>query len=106
MPTSAVHNGVFFSPSCAVKDFVQTDAFMSDLSSPPPDGDVNRGQVLLIVGWLESALALVFLCGRLYVRIKINRSVGLDDWAMIVAYVSWKPVCSCKVFVCAAEAQL
>lgn len=79
---------------------------MSDFSSPPPDGDVNRGKVILIVGWLESALALVFLCGRLYTRIRINRSVGWDDWAMIVAYVSGMSVGCCKAVVCAAEARL
>ena len=61
---------------------------MVDLSSPPPGGDVNRGPVILVVGWIECAVAFIFLCGRMYARLKINRGVGADDWAMVISFVS------------------
>jgi hypothetical protein len=61
---------------------------MKNIPSPPPGGDVNRGPVILIVGWLEFIIALVFLCGRLYAKIKINHSIALDDWVMILCFVS------------------
>lgn len=61
---------------------------MEDTALPPPDGDVRRGSVILIIGWVECAVASLFLFGRLYTRIRVNHSMGWDDWAMIVAYVS------------------
>lgn len=61
---------------------------MVDLSTPPPSGDVNRGPVILIVGWIECTIAFSFLCGRMYARLKINRGFGADDWAMIISFVS------------------
>ena len=61
---------------------------MVDFSTPPPGGDVNRGPVVLIVGWIECTVAFSFLRGRMYARFKINRGVGADDWAMVFSFVS------------------
>lgn len=61
---------------------------MENVESPPPGGDVRRGSLILIIGWTECALAMLFLYGRLYTRVRVNHSMGLDDWAMIIAFVS------------------
>jgi hypothetical protein len=59
---------------------------MADSTSIPPDH--NRGpQILAICG---SLVALTLIVGflRLYVRIRIIREVGVDDYLMMGAMVS------------------
>lgn len=55
-----------------------------EIDVPP---DVNRGgQILAICGTL-TALSLVLVALRVWVRAKIIRLVGADDWIMIAAMV-------------------
>jgi hypothetical protein len=61
---------------------------MKEIRSPLKDSDVNQGPLILIVGWLECAIALAFLCGRLYAKIIINHTLASDDWVMVLCFVS------------------
>lgn len=48
----------------------------------------TRGPALMIVELITLPLALLCLGLRLYVRIKIIRKTGWDDWLMVAAAVS------------------
>ncbi len=48
----------------------------------------TRGPALVIVELITLPIAFVFLALRLYVRIKILRKTGWDDWIMVLAAVS------------------
>jgi hypothetical protein len=59
---------------------------MADSTSIPPD--YNRGpQILAVCGSLVTLTLIVGLL-RLYVRIRIIREVGVDDYLMMGAMVS------------------
>lgn len=55
---------------------------------PPPDGDVNRGHVILIVTAVTTSLALIVVGLRMFVRLTIVRGVGWDDYTILAASVS------------------
>ncbi|CZR68799.1 related to integral membrane protein pth11 [Phialocephala subalpina] len=38
------------------------------------------GPIIIVTLWTETAIALIFMCMRLWTRIKINRVVGWDDY--------------------------
>lgn len=46
------------------------------------------GPIIIITLWTEAAIALVFVCMRLYTRIWINRVVGWDDFLIAFSCVS------------------
>jgi hypothetical protein len=48
----------------------------------------TRGPALVIVELITLSIALVILVLRLYVRIKIMRKTGWDDWLMVFSAVS------------------
>jgi hypothetical protein len=48
---------------------------------------VTRGSALLIVELIFLPLALICVCLRLYVRIRMLRKVWWDDWLMAAAAV-------------------
>ena len=56
---------------------------------PPPDGDLNKGPIFLIVTLITATIALILVGLRMYVRTKIIRAVGWDDWMIILAMVSY-----------------
>jgi len=60
--------------------------------SPPVGGDVNKGTALLVVIVISFVLAILSVSGRMAVRVFIVRSVGWDDWTMILAAVSLPPI--------------
>jgi hypothetical protein len=54
---------------------------------PPPDGDVSRGSMVLGISWTMVALDITVVGLRFLVRF-LKRSVGLDDYFMLVAMAS------------------
>ncbi|PNP56587.1 hypothetical protein THARTR1_03283 [Trichoderma harzianum] len=52
-----------------------------------PDGTPNNGPTIAAVSLSVTALALVALCLRIYVRTRIAKAVGLDDWLIIASWI-------------------
>ncbi|GFF48184.1 hypothetical protein IFM61392_02516 [Aspergillus lentulus] len=50
---------------------------------PPPDGDSDRGPLLLGVLWAQAGIATVIVFLRLYARFMIH-TTGWDDWLMFL----------------------
>jgi hypothetical protein len=57
---------------------------------PPPDGDATHGPTLLAISWAMVGVDVVIVALRLFVRFT-KRSVGLDDYFMLIALVSEIP---------------
>lgn len=55
--------------------------------TPPPDGDVDRGDILKGVSWALAIIALCFVSLRIYCRTLITRNVWWDDWMIILTMV-------------------
>ena len=60
---------------------------MSMSGPPPPDGDVNRGPAFLAVSLVTTAVGILAVCLRLYVRARITHNVSWDDLMIIIAIV-------------------
>jgi hypothetical protein len=56
------------------------------------------GPIILITLWTEAAIALVFVCMRLWTRIKINRVVGWDDYLISFSCVSYNGKTSPSIY--------
>ncbi|KAL7797384.1 hypothetical protein V8C37DRAFT_370928 [Trichoderma ceciliae] len=52
-----------------------------------PDGTPNNGPTIAAVSLTVTALALVALCLRLYVRTRITKALGLDDWLIVASWI-------------------
>ncbi|KAL6870387.1 hypothetical protein J3F83DRAFT_677151 [Trichoderma novae-zelandiae] len=52
-----------------------------------PDGTPNNGPAIAAVALTVTTLALVALCLRIYVRTRITKAVGLDDWLIIASWI-------------------
>ena len=62
---------------------------MADLGrSPPPGGDEDRGNGLLIVGGIFATLSTVTVLLRIITRAVIVKSLGLDDLLIVLGAVS------------------
>nr|KMM63861.1 hypothetical protein CPAG_00215 [Coccidioides posadasii RMSCC 3488] len=61
---------------------------MMVVTGPPPDGDVNRGNAITIIMWVEFSIALVLILSRIFSRARLNRSWGWDDTFMCFAMVN------------------
>lgn len=68
------------------------------MRSPPPDvvaswpapnftNPETRGPALIIVEILALSIGCILLGLRMYVRVRITRSVGWDDWLMVAGAV-------------------
>jgi len=57
-------------------------------NTPPPDGDVDKGPMVLALVTVSTGLALLTVALRLFVRITVVKSVGWDDHAIVVSAVS------------------
>lgn len=57
--------------------------------APPPDGDVNKGPIVLSITYSTTAIALFVVSMRMWVRIRIVKSVGWDDYTILLAAVSY-----------------
>ena len=65
----------------------------------PESEDVDRGWVVLAVCWAFVACAFISTVLRVWVRVRLTRNMGLDDYNMIVAMVSTSrlSVGKCKI---------
>ena len=54
----------------------------------PDNGDVNKGWAVLAVCWAFVACAFISTVLRVWVRVRLTRNMGPDDYNMIVAMVS------------------
>jgi len=55
--------------------------------SPPPGGDRSQGWALLSVCWSFVAAAVVTTLLRIWVRVRLTRNLGWDDYTMMAAIV-------------------
>jgi len=54
----------------------------------PPGGDINKGPLVLGLCTVSTSLGLAAVVTRMFVRVRIVRNVGWDDYAILVAAVS------------------
>jgi hypothetical protein len=59
---------------------------MSSTVSQPSYADTNRGPQVIVLVWVECALAVVTVILRLWVRY-FKRALGWDDWTMLFTLV-------------------
>ena len=59
---------------------------------PPPGGDFDKGPAFLAVSLTTIIIALTFVCVRIYVRTRIVRAFGWDDWMVALAGVSYSSI--------------
>ncbi|TFB07666.1 hypothetical protein CCMA1212_000243 [Trichoderma ghanense] len=52
-----------------------------------PDGTPNDGPTIAAVALSVTSLAFIALCLRMYVRMRITKAVGLDDWLIIASWI-------------------
>ncbi|KAM0246294.1 hypothetical protein ACHAQJ_010266 [Trichoderma viride] len=52
-----------------------------------PDGTPNHGPMITAIALVVTALALIALCLRIYVRTRITKAIGLDDWLIIASWI-------------------
>ncbi|PYI06301.1 hypothetical protein BO78DRAFT_418709 [Aspergillus sclerotiicarbonarius CBS 121057] len=55
----------------------------------------TKGPRILAVFWTMTSLALLLVAARLFIRIKVLRSPGADDWLIAASMVSR---CGCSGF--------
>jgi len=68
---------------------------MASPLQPPPGGDEDRGPKFIAAAAVTTVAALIAVCLRMYVRIRIVRAVGIDDYMIIVSMVMPQPSTSC-----------
>ena len=56
--------------------------------SRPSDGDRDQGWALLSVCWAFVTVAVATTVVRIWVRIRLTRNIGWDDYCMLAAIVS------------------
>ncbi len=54
----------------------------------PDNGDVDKGWAILAVCWAFVACAFISTVLRVWVRVRLTRNMGPDDYNIIVAMVS------------------
>lgn len=55
----------------------------------PRDNISDRGRQSLVVTAVLTSLATVIVALRMYARAGILKSIGREDWTILVAWVSW-----------------
>lgn len=49
----------------------------------------NKGPGILAAFWITTTIALVTVMGRFYIRMRVLRSVGVDDWLILLSMVRY-----------------
>lgn len=65
---------------------------MSVVASWPPPNHVNpegRGRVTSNIAFVLTPITFFVVFSRLWVRFRMQRNAGLDDWLMVVALVTY-----------------
>ena len=60
---------------------------MSIPPGPPPGGDQSKAPMLRAILSSELSVATIVMIGRLFTRLKLIHSPGMDDWVMLATYV-------------------
>lgn len=60
--------------------------------------NTDRGNKLMSVACLSLVLVTIVVPARVWVRLRVIRSFGPDDWAIVIATVSF--LCSSFILVC------
>ncbi|DAA78147.1 TPA_exp: Integral membrane protein [Trichophyton benhamiae CBS 112371] len=55
------------------------------LPEEPPDGDVNKGHIIIILTWTGFSISLLLVIARIWTRVKVVRAFGWDDGFIILA---------------------
>ena len=55
---------------------------------PPEGGDGDRGSVILGTTWTLTLTSVLFVCLRMYTRMKLVQRIWWDDWLVVIAIVS------------------
>jgi hypothetical protein len=58
-------------------------------SIPPAGGDQDRGSIILGVTWTLTLISLIFVCLRMYTRVRLVQRIWWDDWLAVIAIVSF-----------------
>lgn len=59
---------------------------------PAPEGDQDQSAGLLATTIIVSILTVIILSARFWIRIRVVKKVGWDDWTILFAGVSRKPL--------------
>jgi len=76
---------------------------ISGSPNPPAGGDTNRGPQILAVAIVTTAIVVISCIIRLFVRFRIVRSVGSDDYIISIATVSLPRT---NMLICSNERQV
>ena len=60
---------------------------MSIPPEPPLGGDQSKAPMLRAILTSELSVATIVMIGRLFTRLKLIHSPGMDDWIMLATYV-------------------
>lgn len=55
---------------------------------PVDPSDPGRGPLIMGISWTLTSICVLFIVVRLWVRSRVTRTLGADDWLMLVAGVS------------------
>ena len=58
-----------------------------DSTGPPPEGDIDKGPILIIATWVVVGVTAIIVALRWSVRIWITKNVWWDDWTILFAIV-------------------
>lgn len=58
-------------------------------SVAPKGGDRDRGSIILGITWTLTFISLLFVCLRMYTRVRLIQRVWWDDWLAVIAIVSY-----------------
>jgi predicted O-methyltransferase YrrM len=62
---------------------------MSTIEQRAAREDVSNGAGIIAVVGTFTGISALFVAARLYVRIKLMRTIGLDDYLIVLAMVSF-----------------
>lgn len=62
--------------------------FAMPLDRRSDNGDARNGSTIIAIVGSLTAVSSLFVAARLYVRIKLMRSIGLDDYLIVLAMVN------------------
>ena len=89
-------------PSLWIEEASNTDVGMASTLQKPAGGDVSRAPGFIACVVTTTTAALVTVCLRMYVRVRILHATGWDDWAILLAMVIlcspakfWEPFLTC-----------
>jgi hypothetical protein len=64
------------------------EAAMAGASNPDDDANLSTAPMLLGVIWSMSAASAIIMLLRLYTAVRVTRRVKLEDYLMLIAWVS------------------